>query len=280
MLDLITLSCALRLPFSPSDAVAPLAAAAIASAALLSPPPALAVVSPTEAITEAAVSAHPVLRSLSPVYFPGFVDKVADVLIDVPNSRPGALFKAVDTGLDALLTVPKDKLGAAAIEEAFSGLDTSTCDLVPLPSPELFSKFKDTEVAKVDAAKLKAAVDVLKETTKSVKRTDTGVCLPSPEALTKIALIQTEASAAVDPAAAAKFAAEAKKLGGAVNPRNVLPLVPYVEPGGLLPRSFPADQLARFKKAGFALEAAQKQALKAQKGGGLSGMAVRGAPAS
>ena len=52
------------------------------------------------------------------------------------------------------------------------------------------------------------------------------------------------------------------------------------EPGGLLPRSFPADQLARFKKAGFALEAAQKQALKAQKGGGLSGMAVRGAPAS
>ena len=226
------------------------------------------------------MSAHPVLRSLSPVYFPGFVDKVADVLIDVPNSRPGALFKAVDTGLDALLTVPKDKLGAAAIEEAFSGLDTSTCDLVPLPSPELFSKFKDTEVAKVDAAKLKAAVDVLKETTKSVKRTDTGVCLPSPEALTKIALIQTEASAAVDPAAAAKFAAEAKKLGGAVNPRNVLPLVPYVEPGGLLPRSFPADQLARFKKAGFALEAAQKQALKAQKGGGLSGMAVRGAPAS
>ena len=129
MLDLITLSCALRLPFSPSDAVAPLAAAAVASAALLSPPPALAVVSPTEAITEAAVSAHPVLRSLSPVYFPGFVDKVADVLIDVPNSRPGALFKAVDTGLDALLTVPKDKLGAAAIEEAFSGLDTSTCDL-------------------------------------------------------------------------------------------------------------------------------------------------------
>ena len=125
-----------------------------------------------------------------------------------------------------------------------------------------------------------AAVDVLKETTKSVKRTATGVCLPSPEALTKIALIQTEASAAVDPAAAAKFAAEAKKLGGAVNPRNVLPLVPYVEPGGLLPRSFPADQLARFKKAGFALEAAQKQALKAQKGGGLSGMAVRGAPAS
>ena len=110
--------------------------------------------------------------------------KVADVLIDVPNSRPGALFKAVDTGLDALLTVPKDKLGAAAIEEAFSGLDTNTCDLVPLPSPELFSKFKDTEVAKVDAAKLKAAVDVLKETTKSVKRTDTGVCLPSPEALT------------------------------------------------------------------------------------------------
>ena len=87
-------------------------------------------------------------------------------------------------------------------------------------------------------------------------------------------------TAAVDPAAAAKFAAEAKKLGGAVNPRNVLPLVPYVEPGGLLPRSFPADQLARFKKAGFALEAAQKQALKAQKGGGLSGMAVRGAPAS
>ena len=172
------------------------------------------------------------------------------------------------------------KEAAAAIEEAFSGLDTNTSDLVPLPSPELFSKFKDTEVAKVDAAKLKAAVDVLKETTKSVKRTDTGVCLPSPEALTKIALIQTEASAAVDPAAAAKFAAEAKKLGGAVNPRNVLPLVPYVEPGGLLPRSFPADQLARFKKAGFALEAAQKQALKAQKGGGLSGMAVRGAPAS
>ena len=32
--------------------------------------------------------------------------------------------------------------------------------------------------------------------------------------------------------------------------------------------------------SGFALEAAQKQALKAQKGGGLSGMAVRGAPAS
>ena len=83
------------------------------------------------------MAAHPVLRSLSPVYFPGFVDKVADVLIDVPNSRPGALFKAVDTGLDALLTVPKDKLGAAAIEEAFSGLDTNTCDLVPLPSPEL-----------------------------------------------------------------------------------------------------------------------------------------------
>jgi len=275
MLPLITIGCALRLP-SPTDVAAPLAAAALASAVALSPTPALAVGTPTEAITEAAVAAHPVLRSLSPVYFPGFCDKVADLIIDIPNSRPGALYKTVDAGIDALLTVPKDKLGKEAIDEAFSGLDTSTCDLVPLPSKDIFAKFKDTEVSKVDASKIKAAVDVLTEATKGVKRTDTGVCLPSPESLTKIALVQTEAQSSVDPAAGAKFAAEAKKLGGAVNPRNALPLVPYVEPGGLLPRSFPADQLARFKKAGFALEAAQKQALK--KGGGV--VVVRPPPAS
>ena len=100
-----------------------------------------------EAIVESSEATYPILKALPAAGFEEFTSKLGNVFLDIP---PEKLSRTLDLGIGVLNSADPDKIAAlnTVAEKAFSGLDTGSCDLVPLPPMSLVDKFVKTQVIK------------------------------------------------------------------------------------------------------------------------------------
>lgn len=183
--------------------------AAALSASLVTSPPALAVPPPiNEAIVEASEATYPILKALDPQAFESLTEKIGKLLLDIDSFKLG---RAIDLGVDVFLTPPTETVTTfnGAVKEAFAGLKTDSCTLVPIPPRGLADKFAKVASTTVDSAKLKALDLKWGPTLDALPKTDASICLPSVEALDKLALAQADVGRAFDFKTEKKFFAYA-----------------------------------------------------------------------
>jgi len=231
--------------------------AAFCSAQLLGAAPA-ALAAPTlpEAIVETSEAAYPILKALPKDTFPPFSAKLADLFLGI---KPDKLAKSLDLGIDVFLSVPDEKVTAfnGVVKEAFDGLKTDSCDLVPLPPKATVDKFTSSEaLAAVDAAKLKAFDDKWGPTLKALPKTDAAICLPAAEKLDKLALAQAQVGKSFGKEEAKKFGTYFGGIAQAsITPGKIFPLIGEGQKQ-TMGASLPERQ--RFKAAGSAIETISK----------------------
>lgn len=205
-LALMGSACALRIPTVQHAAQAgkTVLCASLCSASLLAGSPAFAV-PPTieEVIVESTAASYPILEALDEG-FPGFTDLLGKIILDV---GPKKLGPAISLGTDVFNSVPDEKVAAfnKEVKEVYSGLKTDSCTLVPLPSSSAFSRFTAMAKDTVEAGKLKAFNDKWASSYSALVKTDSKICLPSQDGLTKLALAQAEIGRSFDYDTSKKF---------------------------------------------------------------------------
>ena len=134
------------------------AIAGLCSASLIAAPmPMIAAPQPTvnEAIVEFTEALYPIL-AIQNTALPPLTEQVGALIFN--SIEPAKLATSIDLGLDALSSVPAEKIGAfnAVLKESFTGLTPDTgCNVVPLPPKSLVTNIAETEAFKsVDKAKL------------------------------------------------------------------------------------------------------------------------------
>ena len=142
------------------------------SALLLSGGPAAQASVLDDSIAAAADASFPIITAVRP----DAVDRLTKL---VAQASPVEFGKAVELGIDVVLSVPSDQAGAAAtgLSAAFSGISPATCQLLPLPPPASF----DRVMVGVDPAKLQAA----RLTLSKLPGREGGVCVPPREPMSK-----------------------------------------------------------------------------------------------
>lgn len=184
--------------------------AAICAASLTANPAcSLAAAQPTmdEAIVEFTEALYPIIAVQNKA-FPALTEQVGALIFK--SIEPAKLAKSIDISLDALASVPSDKIAAfnGVVKEAFDGLKTEDCALTPLPPRSLVDNVLKTEAVKlVDTASYKKWDDAWGGTLKLLPKTDSYVakdgeqysviCLPTPEQLDKLALAQADIGRAI-----------------------------------------------------------------------------------
>lgn len=218
--------------------------------------PASAATGLSTAIIDSATATHPILKALPKDTFPPFAEKVGGLILDI---KPEKLGKSIDLGLDLALSVPPEKLATfnSELKDAFGGLKTDSCDLVPLPPPSLTDRFVASEaLAKVDAAKVKAFGEKWGESLRLLPKTPTAICLPSVEALGKLSMAQAELGRSFGAEEAKKFGVwNEAMLKSSITPNKVLPLLGEAQKQTM---AAPLKERQAFKSAGKKLEEASK----------------------
>ena len=253
--------CLLCLLFSSASSLRVPAAAAhgLAAACIgfhLCSPPAQAIGPPptlNDAIVELAEASYPILKAQQAETFAPFQDKVGSLLLK--KIKPEKLAKSIDLGLDALNSVPDEKVRAleAAVKEAYSGVNPQSCDLVALPPTSLVERVKASDaVAKVDPSKLQRFGDKYGGAYKALAKTDAAICLPSAEALDKLALAQADVGRAIGAEESKKFGVWTEAaLKSSIGLSDALPLATDAKK---LAPSATAQEKLRFQKAGKTVE--------------------------
>ena len=176
-------------------------------------------------------ASHPILQSLKPASFQPFTVNVANTFLKI---SPSKLSQSIDLGLDALNSVPTENIAAFtnAVKDEFSTLKADSCTLVPLPPVSLVQQLKASKVAaSMDSAIFFAYQERWGASYAALDsaRTDSSVCLPSPESLEKLALAQAEVGRAIGRDEAKRFdaytSAMLKSARSVVQVQEVLPLL-------------------------------------------------------
>ena len=204
ILSLAATGAALRLPSAfiakAEQAVKSAVATTIAASLLVSPIQTPAIAPPTlnEAIVEFTEAIYPVIAVQNDA-FPALTNELAALVFN--SAKPAQMAKAIDISLDALLSVPPDRILAfnAVAKEAFNGLSPPSCQLVPLPFKSTVDNVMQTDaLGMVDKARLKAwggTIKLLPKTDSYVAKDGKAysvICLPKPDALDRLALAQAE----------------------------------------------------------------------------------------
>jgi hypothetical protein len=201
MLAIVGVASSLRVPTLPAttqQACKTALVAGLCSASLsFSMAPANAVPPSIESvIVESTEAAYPIIGALDEG-FPGFTELLGKIILDI---GPKKLGPAIDRGVDVFNSVPDEKVKAfnGVVKEAFAGLSTDSCTLVPLPSSKAASRFTSMAQETVSQAKLKEFSDKYGSTLAALAKTDSKICLPSKDNLNKLALAQADIGRAFD----------------------------------------------------------------------------------
>lgn len=230
------------------------------------PPPTL-----DEAIVEFSEAVWPIIE-IQNTALPEFTEQVAALIFS--SVEPGKLAKAIDVSLDALTSVPSDKVTElnGVVKEAFNGLDASSCGVVPLPPKGLVGKIANTQaLSLVDKGKVKALDAKWSETLKLLPTRDdypgpdgalySVICLPPPAKLDQLALAQASVGRSIGAAEAKRFADVVPATLKTIPPTDAIPLAKQAEKLAKIP----AEQKVRLNAARKAVEkAAEQEAYKAR----------------
>lgn len=244
-----------RAPTPIADTAKAALLAATLSASLLAAPPALATPTLDDAIVEVSQSSYPILGALQGETFVPFSDKLARLVLDIPPEKLG---KSIDLGVDVLLSAKPEPLSSlsALVKDSFKGVETSSCTLVPLPSPAAADQFKTIATSSVDAAKLKAFADTYGPTLNALPKTSTATCLPASAALDKLALAQAEVGRSFGADEIKRFESYATPvLKSSITLGKIFPLLDDAK--RLAPSATPQEKAA-FTAAGKRIEGATK----------------------
>jgi hypothetical protein len=203
---------------------------ALLSAALLAGPQlTIAATTPLSAldgaIVEVSEASYPIIKALNAKTFEPFSEKVANLILDI---NPDELGNAISLGIDVLNSVPAEKLTAfdKELTDAFADLKVDSCTLVPLPPAALATRFQSIAILNVDKFKLLSVDTKWGTELNKLAKTESAICLPSVDALGKLALAQAEVGRAFGAEESARFVAYATPLlKSTISIGKVLPLV-------------------------------------------------------
>eukprot|EP00545_Synedropsis_sp_CCMP1620_P001341 CAMPEP_0119005202 /NCGR_PEP_ID=MMETSP1176-20130426/1581_1 /TAXON_ID=265551 /ORGANISM="Synedropsis recta cf, Strain CCMP1620" /LENGTH=287 /DNA_ID=CAMNT_0006956979 /DNA_START=16 /DNA_END=879 /DNA_ORIENTATION=+ len=210
------------------------AAFCLAGACLLATPttpPALAasdiVFGPLEtAIIAASDATYPVLKSLTTETVSPLGTKIANLV----NNKIAAakLTAALDSGANALLSIPDEKLAkfATTVKESYQGVSSDFCTAIPLPV-DAINSLTPTAASSLDATKLEQVTKKLAATAEAIPFTSTGICLPSSkEGLEQLWIGQTELVIGIPKAAKQDLVAKAGAAVKSVPNADLLRILP------------------------------------------------------
>ena len=213
----------------------------LCSASIVFAPTATPAAAPTmnDAIVEFTEALHPVL-AIQNTAFPALTEQAAALVFN--SIEPAKLAKSIDVSLDALNSVPSEKISAfnGVIKEAFNGLSIDTCGVVPLPPADLLGKIAATEAGSlVDAAKLKAWDAAWGDSIKLLPKSDSYpgpdgklysvICLPPPASLDKLALAQADIGRAIGASELKVVTEVVPATLKAIRPTDAIPLAKTAE---------------------------------------------------
>lgn len=145
------------------------------------------------AIIDASDATYPVLKSLTAEMVSPLGTKISNLI--TKKMSADKLATALDSGANALLSIPDDKLEkfTTTVKESYAGVSGISCSSIPLPV-DAINSLTPTATASVDAAKLEQVTKKLASTAQAIPFTSTsGICLPaSKEGLEKLWIAQTE----------------------------------------------------------------------------------------
>lgn len=188
---------------------------------------------------------HPVLAAQNQA-LPALTEQVAALIFGtVPDDQ---LAKSIEVSIDALTSVPSNKISSlnGVVKEAFDGLTTDTCQVVPLPNKDLLGKIAKTDAfARVDKAKLQALDAAYGDTLKMLPTSDSYpgskgitysvICLPAPAALDKLALAQAEVGRAIGASELKAFQETVPAALKTIRPTDAIPLAKTAEKMAYIP---------------------------------------------
>lgn len=204
-------------------------AGALLSAALLAGPQlTIAATTPLSAldgaIVEVSEASYPIIKALNAKTFEPF-SVVANIILEI---NPDELGNAISLGIDVLNSVPAEKQTAfdKELTDAFADLKVDSCTLVPLPPAALATRFQSIAILYVDKFKLLSVDTKWGPELNKLAKTESAICLPSVDALGKLALAQAEVGRAFGAEESARFVAYATPLlKSTISIGKVLPLV-------------------------------------------------------
>lgn len=201
-------------------------AGALLSAALLAGPQlTIAATTPLSAldgaIVEVSEASYPIIKALNAKTFEPF----SEIILEI---NPDELGNAISLGIDVLNSVPAEKQTAfdKELTDAFADLKVDSCTLVPLPPAALATRFQSIAILYVDKFKLLSVDTKWGPELNKLAKTESAICLPSVDALGKLALAQAEVGRAFGAEESARFVAYATPLlKSTISIGKVLPLV-------------------------------------------------------
>jgi hypothetical protein len=145
------------------------------------------------AIIDASDATYPVLKSLTAETVSPLANKIATLV--TTKITPAKLTTAIESGANALLSIPDDKLDkfTATVKESYEGVSGDSCNSIPLPI-DAINALTPSATSSLDATKLEQVTKKLASTAQAIPFTSTsGICLPSSkEGLEKLWIGQTE----------------------------------------------------------------------------------------
>jgi len=184
-------------------------------------------------------------------------EKVANLILDI---NPDELGNAISLGIDVLNSVPAEKLTAfdKELTDAFADLKVDSCTLVPLPPAALATRFQSIAILNVDKFKLLSVDTKWGTELNKLAKTESAICLPSVDALGKLALAQAEVGRAFGAEESARFVAYATPLlKSTISIGKVLPLVNDAKDLALTTAT--PKERAAFEAAGKKIEILSRQ---------------------
>ena len=229
---------------------------ALCSVPLLAPLPSSAVQTLDEAIVEVSEAAYPLISALDAKTFVPFTEKIGSIVLSLPPAKLGS---SIEAGIDVFDSVSPERLKAfnGALSDAFGGLKTDSCTLVPLPSKAIAERFQGIAVETVPSEKLKAFASTWGPTIEGLPKTDAAICLPSKDSLNRLSLAQAEVARSFGAAEQSTFA---KVAGPALKSKFSLgTLLPLVDDAKKVGAGASPQEKAAFQAAGKKIEAAAKR---------------------
>lgn len=150
-------------------------------------------------------AAYPILETTSSDAVEPFAMSLVDILLATESQQ---LYKALDLGLDAVISLPADRassVAASVVKAAFSDLPPATCRTIPLPLAAFDRLVSSQAVASTDPAKIRAATSLLQPIWKDVPQRQGEVCLPSAAGLQQLALAREDVVSLADAAKVQAF---------------------------------------------------------------------------
>jgi hypothetical protein len=212
------------------------------------------------AIVDASDATYPVLKALTSDTLSPLANKVASIVTKKIPARK--LTIAFESAVDALLSIPDDKLAkfTTTVKESYQGISSNDCSVIPFPLDAANMVQSSEAVSKLDSAKVKQVTEKLSALTQAVPYSSSGatggICLPTMQGLEQIWIGQTQLLVSIPTPIKQQLASQTGPALKSVPNADLLRVLPDVKK---IIGSVDRKQANKFQETGKTLDKVLKQ---------------------